>query len=232
MTVTYSGAHYTVSKADPKFVVQYGKAQLWAGGYQGAKSQFWSLLIGLETSVPAKQEVGFLFGASQLFDDEVRNAAVQPAVHIPVQDRGVPGLPRPWWIKFAKNLSEIEGPVYVHCMGGTGRTGTVLALLLGCMEEIGLTPPADDLVSWLRDNYYEEAIESAMQMAFVKSFGIKTKEIASDDWVKAKQAAQAKWPAPTLYDEHGVITNASSIKADMALTDEELGKKYQVYGGY
>jgi protein-tyrosine phosphatase len=56
--------------------------------------------------------------------------------------------------------------VEVGCVGGLGRTGTVLA----CMAILSGTP-ADDAVSWVRANYDHGAVETAEQEAWVLWFG-------------------------------------------------------------
>ena len=55
--------------------------------------------------------------------------------------------------------------VEVGCLGGSGRTGTVLA----CMAVLAGVPPAD-AVSWVRAAYRPEAVETAEQEAWVQWF--------------------------------------------------------------
>lgn len=56
--------------------------------------------------------------------------------------------------------------VEVGCLGGTGRTGTVL----GCMAVLAGVPP-EDAVSWVRAHYRSGAVETAEQERFVMDFG-------------------------------------------------------------
>ncbi len=56
--------------------------------------------------------------------------------------------------------------VEVGCVGGLGRTGTVLA----CMAILSGVP-ADEAVTWVRDHYDPRAIETTEQEAWVKWFG-------------------------------------------------------------
>ena len=58
------------------------------------------------------------------------------------------------------------GLVEVGCLGGQGRTGTVLA----CMAVLAGVPAAD-AVSWVRAAYRPEAVETADQEAWVLWFG-------------------------------------------------------------
>ena len=56
--------------------------------------------------------------------------------------------------------------VEVGCIGGLGRTGTVLA----CMAILSGVPP-DEAVDWVRANYDPRAIETEAQEAWVEQFG-------------------------------------------------------------
>ena len=56
--------------------------------------------------------------------------------------------------------------VEVGCLGGSGRTGTVLA----CMAILGGVAPGE-AVEWVREAYRPEAVETAEQEAWVEWFG-------------------------------------------------------------
>lgn len=58
-----------------------------------------------------------------------------------------------------------DGLVEVGCIGGRGRTGTVLA----CMAVLAGVP-AGDAVAWVRAAYRPEAVETADQEAWVEWF--------------------------------------------------------------
>lgn len=86
--------------------------------------------------------------------------------------------------------------VFVGCIGGHGRTGTVLAAL---MAHLNVT---DDPISYVRDNYCHKAVEVSTQVDFlVKHFG-------------AKQVAGSKglgWkPSGGSGGKYGGILNQSS----------------------
>jgi hypothetical protein len=55
--------------------------------------------------------------------------------------------------------------VEVGCLGGSGRTGTVLA----CMAVLAGVPP-DEAVAWVRGAYRTQAVETAEQEAWVEWF--------------------------------------------------------------
>ena len=61
----------------------------------------------------------------------------------------------------AKNGEQLE----IGCIGGLGRTGTVLA----CMAILAGVP-AEDAVDWVRSNYDARAVETAEQEAWVLRF--------------------------------------------------------------
>ena len=73
-----------------------------------------------------------------------------------------------WWETL---IGAIEGlpdgsSVAVCCVGGTGRTGTVLAILAALSGQ--LSTDDTDPVAWLRHNYYDDAVESEEQMWYVE----------------------------------------------------------------
>lgn len=55
--------------------------------------------------------------------------------------------------------------IEIGCLGGVGRTGTVLA----CMAVLAGTP-AGDAVAWVRANYHPRAVETSDQEAWVSWF--------------------------------------------------------------
>lgn len=56
--------------------------------------------------------------------------------------------------------------VEVGCLGGSGRTGTVLA----CMAVLAGVP-SNEAVEWLRAEYRASAVETVPQRQFVQEFG-------------------------------------------------------------
>lgn len=70
----------------------------------------------------------------------------------------------------AKGRERLE----IGCVGGLGRTGTVLA----CMAVLAGVP-VNDVVGWVRANYHGEAIERPAQERWVRWFAdrVKTGEI-------------------------------------------------------
>ena len=86
-------------------------------------------------------------------------------VRVTWPDMTVPALSRDDWRVIADRLAATRRPVHVACLGGHGRTGTALAILLAIWDCI---PPEDDPVTWVRAHYCEKAIETEAQRAYVR----------------------------------------------------------------
>jgi len=90
-----------------------------------------------------------------------------PATVIAWEDFGLPENPE----LAAQQITEAFGRardgelVEVGCLGGSGRTGTVLA----CMAVLAGVPP-EQAVAWVRGSYRPEAVETADQEAWVGWF--------------------------------------------------------------
>lgn len=90
-----------------------------------------------------------------------------PHEHLAWPDFGVPADPTLVSAGLRAVLSGAQKgeSVEIGCLGGHGRTGTALAclaILTGC--------PPSEAVSWVRDTYCTEAVETAEQQDFVASF--------------------------------------------------------------
>ncbi|HWN33515.1 MAG TPA: protein-tyrosine phosphatase family protein [Pseudonocardia sp.] len=84
-----------------------------------------------------------------------------PDFRTPRDDRSAAAL-----IEHAYRLARSGERVEVACMGGTGRTGTVIA----CMAVLAGHPVAD-AVGWTRRNYRPRAVETRGQRRWVGWFG-------------------------------------------------------------
>ena len=95
------------------------------------------------------------------------------------------GLPDPFEAETAAFLAMAAMRVgmipYVGCMGGLGRTGTLLGILAKVSLQatrarfLGVRLPwaqGGDPVDWVRTYYREQAIETAAQEAFVRDFDV------------------------------------------------------------
>ena len=90
-----------------------------------------------------------------------------PAELIDWQDFGVPREPEAAARQITSAFARAQSGerVEVGCVGGLGRTGTVLA----CMAVLAGTPPSE-AVSWVRSNYDVRAVETKEQEAWVQWF--------------------------------------------------------------
>ena len=90
-----------------------------------------------------------------------------PATVIDWKDFGLPENPElaAQQIADAFGRARRGGLVEVGCLGGSGRTGTVLA----CMAVLAGVPPVE-AVAWVRASYRPEAVETADQEAWVRWF--------------------------------------------------------------
>ena len=90
-----------------------------------------------------------------------------PAEVIDWADFGVPASPETAAKQIADTFARAKDGqrVEIGCVGGLGRTGTVLA----CMVVLAGVPPAE-AVEWVRTNYNKAAIENAEQETWVHRF--------------------------------------------------------------
>jgi len=89
-------------------------------------------------------------------------------MYLPWQDYGLPTIDLDravWSIEHAWDWIKNGNRVEVGCIGGHGRTGTVLA----CLAVLGGVP-GKDAVEWVRTNYCRKAVETARQEWFVLYF--------------------------------------------------------------
>jgi len=80
-------------------------------------------------------------------------------------DMGVVNLPKEFWLDLIKLFDKKKSKVLMFCIGGHGRTGTAMAVLM--VLGLGYTP--EKAVAWVRDNYCKQAIETWKQINYVYS---------------------------------------------------------------
>jgi len=129
------------------------------------------------------------------FDNEAlpaRTAALFPTLvslwpivfPLRVTDGCAPSWTKMEWEAFITDLKAIGDPkdLLVFCIGGHGRTGTILSVLVGLIH-----PEYGDPVKWVRDNYCEKAVESKKQIDYVQNItGIEIKEEARPFYTKSQ----------------------------------------------
>ena len=91
-----------------------------------------------------------------------------PIIYIEWADGSAHSLTVDWWETVISVIDLLpEGSsVAVCCVGGTGRTGTALAVLAGLTDQLG--PDDLDPVAWVRERYYDDAVETDVQLHYVE----------------------------------------------------------------
>jgi hypothetical protein len=96
-------------------------------------------------------------------------------ITIPVKDGRAPTFPRRFWLDLVREIEEQAKQVetlnvLVFCLGGHGRTGTVLAILANLMlDEI-------DPIGFIRRNYCYNAIETYEQILYIQKITLLSQE--------------------------------------------------------
>ena len=91
-----------------------------------------------------------------------------PSLSIDWADGTAHTLDVTWWETLIRAIEALPdgSSVAVCCVGGTGRTGTVLAILAALSGQLG--PDDTDPVKWLRKHYYDDAVETEEQLWYVE----------------------------------------------------------------
>lgn len=87
----------------------------------------------------------------------------------PIRDMHAPANPKSFikLINYLASQLNAGKNVHVGCVGGHGRTGTVLAALVKVMTG------EEDAITWVRKNYCSKAVETSTQIQFLhEHFGI------------------------------------------------------------
>jgi hypothetical protein len=92
-------------------------------------------------------------------------------------DYGVVNLPKEFWIKLLKHLEDNKLRMLVLCLGGHGRTGTALAVMM--TMALDYTP--DQAINWIRRHYCDHAIETKGQADYVSLMAKEPKPLKVDD---------------------------------------------------
>jgi protein-tyrosine phosphatase family protein len=118
-----------------------------------------------------------------------------PTLMIDWPDMHIPALDASQWHVIVKVLKErySKRGVYVACAMGHGRTGTALAIL-GSL--LGAIPKGECPVTYLRENYCEDMVESQDQLKYVAEItGRTVKAKQRKMWAVATGATGTSWDA-------------------------------------
>lgn len=151
----------------PKFVMRMGKARIWAGSVREMRSEMgWALRVRVtDVHDAAGTAVRLDDKAAALIPRALLETASPPTIDITWPDFDVPELNREWWENLTNGLENIDGDIGVYCIGGHGRTGTILSILAALS---GNSPEGTDPVLWVRGQYCEDAVESNLQLDYVQ----------------------------------------------------------------
>ena len=137
-------------------------------------------------------------------------------VFFPITDRQAPKDP----VEFRKMVdwvcNQLQSGKKIHagCIGGHGRTGTLLAAVTNVM--LG----EKDAIDYVRKNYCPKAVESHTQMDFLKKhYGITPAPVK--EYTSTKAMGASNWPKN--YDSEGNRTKRASSSA--TLFNERYGFK-------
>ncbi len=230
-TYSYSRSNCTHERLAQSVFAVGKRGELWAGALKELEEcSGWDLIVSAvgfgsfeNNPVKATEKARALLGP-ELFDWE------PPAVvGLSWPDRGVPNLGRAWWKSLAGEIKALNGKVGVCCMGGHGRTGTMLSILVPLLG--GVKGKKKCPVTWVRKNYCKEAVESDAQLDYVEYITERVVHVDASDDDKSYVAPKplgggtdqvnptvglpgTEWGPSTITqigstDGEGVLTNAS-----------------------
>jgi hypothetical protein len=120
-------------------------------------------------------------------------------IHYSVSDMAAPkNLPRfKKMIDYVCEQLEAGKKVHVGCIGGHGRTGTILSAIVAQMTD------EKDAIQWVRKHYCKKAVESKEQVEFLmKHYGVSKASGSKDHVVRAYKAD----PDNRHWDDDDLIT--------------------------
>ena len=172
-----------------KRVFRVGKTHIWAGAQvELLERTGWSFILSaVGFSKFAVSPITTNEAAKALMPDELTAWPVPPSLGIDWPDMGTPTLSREWWALLAKALLKINGDIGLCCVGGHGRTGTILAILAA---HTGKVKKKDCPVDWVRKRYCKKAVESTAQLDYIERV---TGFVVSSDPSAASELS-LKWP--------------------------------------
>jgi hypothetical protein len=126
-------------------------------------------------------------------------------------DYGVVNLPLDFWVKLLKYLEENQLKMLVFCLGGHGRTGTALAIMM-CLS-LDYTPK--QAIAWINRHYCSSAVETLGQEQYVDKIYKEYKKL-----IKEKVEVEASEVKPDA---------KSDIKSEVEIKSEALHQQAVEY---
>jgi hypothetical protein len=164
-----------------KFVGKIGKTSLFAGKAQDCytQSERFDLLMTADDT-PKALTTGPLMKANSratvMLPRAILNQPECGILNLGWKDGGVPALGRElFWEPLVEYLMATELRFAVGCLGGHGRTGTMLSILAALG---GLVPEKTCPVNWIREHYCDEAVETSRQIGYIRA--VTLRDVASE----------------------------------------------------
>ncbi len=144
-----------------------GKAHIWAGSQTELLERFgWRLVISaVGYRKFADAPLTATKSAHELLPKALFDWAPPPCIGIEWPDCGIPAISPEWWDELASAIRGLKGNIGLCCMGGHGRTGTMLAILAA---KLGKVKKGDCPVDWVRERYCKKAVESTSQLDYIE----------------------------------------------------------------
>ena len=166
----YNGTKKCHDYKKPVFVVD--NLYIYGGAEREIKYEEYDAVIRLLESKPSITEI---FGTGIFKDLENILTTKTSILHLPIRDMSAPNYGVGLWIGLVELLKQAakkqEKPfkVAIHCMGGHGRTGLVLAIIGLILGELPHDPK--EAIIELRKRYCHKAVESEEQLSYIFSIG-------------------------------------------------------------
>jgi len=118
----------------------------------------------------------------------VRRVGPRAVISVHWPDGEAPNLRRSFWEALLDDLADIcaTEPVnlLIACLGGHGRTGTALAIIVSLLD---LVPEGECPVQWVRAHYCQNAVETEEQIVYIEAItGREVKAQARYAWSPVK----------------------------------------------
>lgn len=164
--ISQTNSNYDLGFQQPKPVFTLGNCEVWGG------SELYAHLVPDLSAFIHLTDLSYSAHSSIVpivsLNDEARliglgdlAPAQVPTVSVDWPDGSIPFVDKLWWTKLTLAVMQLDR-VLISCAGGTGRTGTALAILASKMAHV------EEPVQWIRSHYSVTAIETASQIAYLR----------------------------------------------------------------
>lgn len=155
-----------------KPVFKKGNLTIFAGAYEEIRYEKYDAVIRLLESEPSFNSIK----GTGIFKELEKLVSTKTSIlHLPIRDMSAPDYDTGLWISLVElllttaNKQKREFKVAIHCAGGHGRTGTVLAIIGILLEELPRNPI--EAIKHLREIYCKKAVETRSQLEYILTIG-------------------------------------------------------------